>query len=195
LKIAREFSESECLRLIKEDDSQAFDALFWQYSSLVYRFAYGYLKSQSEAEDIVQQCFLKMWEKRHQLREDVPLKSYLFTTAHHAILNQLRHSQYQRIYQEYLLRAGTKVTGNEVEFSELETLYLAALDQLPPKRRQIFELSRQQGLSYPEIAQELNISVKTVEAQMTQALKFLREYFQQNGTTLVVVPLLFFLRK
>ena len=79
--------------------------------------------------------------------------------------------------------------GNEAEFSELETLYRTALEQLPPKRREIFILSRQQGLSYPEIAQQLNLSVKTVEAQMTHALMFLRDYFQTHGESIVVLAL------
>ncbi|SNR58538.1 MULTISPECIES: RNA polymerase sigma-70 factor [Hymenobacter] len=194
MQVARDHSsELDWLHRLKQDDSRAFDALFRQYSSRVYRFAYGYLKSGPEAEEIVQECFLKIWEKRYDLREDVPLKGYLFTVAHHAILNQLRHARHQLVYQEYAMLAGRPTaqgTETDVAFAELETLYLSALDKLPPKRRHIFTLSRQQGLSYAEIAQELNISVKTVETQMAQALHFLRQYFQTHGTLLVVVPLL-----
>ena len=90
MEIAREFSESDYLRRLKQDDERAFDALFRHYSALVYRFAFGYLKSRPAAEEIVQECFIKIWEKRAQLRDDVPLKGYLFTTAHHAVLNDLR---------------------------------------------------------------------------------------------------------
>lgn len=194
MKVVRDSSsELDWLSRLKHDDSRAFDALFRQYSSRVYRFAYGYLKSGPEAEEIVQECFLKIWEKRHEIREDVPLKGYLFTVAHHAILNQLRHTRHHQVYQEYAQLTGapnTLGTETDVAFAELETLYLAALDKLPPKRRHIFTLSRQQGLSYAEIAQELNISVKTVETQMAQALHFLRQYFQTNGTVLALVPLL-----
>ncbi|UOQ77505.1 RNA polymerase sigma-70 factor [Hymenobacter sp. 5516J-16] len=186
-------SELAWLRRLRHDDQRAFDALFQQYSARVYRFAYSYLKARPAAEEIVQDCFLKIWERRHELRDDVPLKGYLFTVAHHAILNQLRQNRYHLAYQDYALLAGypsTPGTDTDVAFAELEMLYLAALDKLPPKRRRIFTLSRQQGLSYAEIAQELGISVKTVETQMAQALHFLRQYFQAHGTALVVIPLL-----
>lgn len=186
----REFSELDCLRRLKQDDEQAFDALFQHYSALVYRFAYGYLKARPDAEEIVQECFLKIWEKRQQLHDDAPLKAYLFTTAHHAILNQLRRQQQSQRYQAHSATREPELVSNEVEFTELETLYQTALAQLPPKRREIFILSRQQGLSYPEIAQQLNLSVKTVEAQMTHALKFLRGYFQAHGESIFVLALL-----
>jgi RNA polymerase sigma-70 factor (ECF subfamily) len=189
VKITRDFSELDCLHRLKQDDEQAFDALFGHYSALVYRFAYGYLKARTEAEEIVQECFLKIWERRQQLRDDMPLKAYLFTTAHHAILNQLRQKQQHQRFQAYSAHTEPGQVGNEADYAALETLYQAALEQLPPKRREIFMLSRQQGLSYPEIAAQLNLSVKTVEAQMTQALKFLRGYFQAHGESIIALAL------
>lgn len=190
MEIARDFSETDCIRQLKLDDERAFDALFRHYSALVYRFAYSYLKSRVEAEEIVQDCFLKIWERRHQLREDTPLKGYLFTTAHHTILNQLRRSQHHLRFQNHTAHLVPGVATNDAEYSEMEALYQAALEKLPPKRREIFILSRQQGLTYPEIAQQLNLSVKTVEAQIMQALKFLRTYFRANGSE--ILGLLFF---
>jgi RNA polymerase sigma-70 factor (ECF subfamily) len=189
VKIAREFSELDCLRRLKQDDEQAFDALFGHYSALVYRFAYGYLKARTDAEEIVQECFLKIWERRQQLRDDMPLKAYLFTTAHNAILNLLRRRQQHLRFQAYTSSFEPGQVENEADYTALETLYQAALEQLPPKRREIFMLSRQQGLSYPEIAAQLNLSVKTVEAQMTQALKFLRGYFQAHGESIIALVL------
>ena len=189
MEIARDFSESDCLRQLKLNDEQAFDALFRHYSALVYRFSYSYLKSRVEAEEIVQDCFLKIWEKRQQLREDVPLKGYLFTTAHHAILNQIRRSQHHMRFQTHIATLNPDVATNDAEYSEIESLYQSALEKLPPKRRQIFILSRQQGLSYPQIAKELNLSVKTVEGQIMHALKFLRTYFRANGSEILGVIL------
>lgn len=190
MKIARDFSESECLRQLKLGDEQAFDALFRHYSALVYRFSYSYLKSRVEAEEIVQDCFLKIWEKRHELREDLSLKGYLFTTAHHAVLNLLRRSKHQVRFQAHLAALRPVVATNGAEYSEIEALYQAALEKLPPKRRQIFVLSRQQGLSYAEIAQQLDLSAKTVEAQISQALKFLRLYFRAHGSEVLVLLVL-----
>ena len=190
MEIARDFSESECLCQLKLGDEQAFDALFRHYSALVYRFSYSYLKSRVEAEEIVQDCFLKIWERRHELREDISLKGYLFTTAHHAVLNLLRRSKHQLRFQTHLAALRPVTATNGAEYSEIEALYQAALEKLPPKRRQIFVLSRQQGLSYSEIAQQLNLSAKTVEAQITQALKFLRLYFWAHGSEVLVLLVL-----
>jgi RNA polymerase sigma-70 factor (ECF subfamily) len=178
----RDFAESDYLRRLKQDDERAFDALFRHYSALVYRFAYSYLKSRPAAEEIVQECFIKIWEKRAQLRDDVPLKGYLFTTAHHAVLNELRRDQHHlRLHGQVAAAAGPASVANEVEYQEMEALYQAALEQLPPKQREAFLLSRQQGLSYPEIAERQGVSVKTVEAHMMQALKTMRSYFRLHG--------------
>lgn len=182
MEIARDFSESDYLRRLKQDDERAFDALFRHYSALVYRFAYSYLKSRPAAEEIVQECFIKIWEKRAQLRDDVPLKGYLFTTAHHAVLNELRRDQHHlRLHGQAAAAAGPASVANEAEYQEMEALYQTALQRLPPKQREVFELSRQQGLSYPEIAARQGVSVKTVEAHIMQALKTLRTYFRLHG--------------
>jgi len=182
VELARDFAESDYLRRLKQDDERAFDALFRHYSALVYRFAYSYLKSRPAAEEIVQECFIKIWEKRAQLRDDLPLKGYLFTTAHHAVLNELRRDQHHlRLHGQVAAAAGPASVPNEVEYQEMEALYQAALEQLPPKQREAFLLSRQQGLSYPEIAERQGVSVKTVEAHMLQALKTLRSYFRLHG--------------
>ena len=190
MHIVRDFSELDCLRRLRLNDEQAFDALFRHYGPLVYRFAYGYLKAQPEAEEIVQDCFLKVWEKRATLLDDVPLRGYLFTLAHHAILNQLRQQRHQQRFRAYSAALAPAHAANGASFAELESVYRNALDQLPPKRRQIFELSRRQGLSYPEIARQLNLSVKTVEAQMSHALRFMRGYFQAHGEGAVCLALL-----
>ena len=178
------FPEPEYLRRLKEDDERAFDALFRHYSALVYRFAYGYLKSRPAAEEIVQECFIKIWERREQLRDDVPLKGYLFTTAHHAILNELRRDQHHLRLAGQVVATGPTSVANEAEYQEMEALYLAALNKLPPKQREAFLLSRQQGLSYPEIAERQGVSVKTVEAHIMQALKTLRTFFRLHGGVL-----------
>jgi RNA polymerase sigma-70 factor (family 1) len=182
VEIVRDFSESDLLRRLKQDDERAFDALFRHYSALVYRFAFSYLKSRPAAEEIVQECFIKIWEKRGQLRDDVPLKGYLFTTAHHAVLNELRRDQHHlRLHGQVAAAAGPASVANEAEYQEMEALYQAALDRLPPKQREVFVLSRQLGLSYPEIAARQGVSVKTVEAHIMQALKTMRSYFRLHG--------------
>jgi RNA polymerase sigma-70 factor (ECF subfamily) len=191
VRVSREFSDAACLARLRENQPQAFNELFTLYAPRLCRFAYGYLKSQADAEEVVQQCFLKVWERRHEFDEGIVFKTYLHTCAYHAVLKQL---QFQRSWifedcQEALLIAEDS-PAQPLEYSELEALYESALAQLPPKRRQVFVLSRQSGLSYAGIAKELNISVKSVETQMTYALKFLRVYFRAHGTILSLALLL-----
>ncbi|WP_165699432.1 RNA polymerase sigma-70 factor [Hymenobacter jejuensis] len=191
LKVAREFSDSDCLARLRAGDDQAFDLLFQQFAPGLCRFAFQHLKSHAEAEEIVQECFLKLWQRRHQLEENTIFKGYLYQAAYHGILNQLRRQQYwafEDIAPNTLFAEASTI--DSIEYQELEKLYKAALEQLPPKRRQIFTLSRQEGLSYTKIAQTLNISVKSVETQMAHALKFLRSYFRSHGTILTMVLML-----
>ncbi len=196
MKVVRDPEPDELtwLRLLKQGDVRSFDALFRHYSSRLYRFAYTYLRDRAEAEEIVQDCFLKIWEKRADLRVDVSLKGYLFTIAHNAILNQLRQQRRHQLYEHGVRQADPSeaVPGSAVEYAELEQFYLAALEKLPPKRRQVFVMSRQQGLSYAEIARELNLSVKTVETQIAQALKFLDSYMRLHGVRLAWPLLMLF---
>ena len=192
---AHEPDELAWLRLLKQGDVRGFDALFGHYSARVYRFAYTYLRDRAAAEEIVQDCLLKIWEKRAGLRDDTPLKGYLFTIAHNLILNQLRQQRRHQLYEHGVRAADPTeaVAGNAVEYAELEVCYQAALEKLPPKRRQVFVMSRQQGLSYAEIAREMNLSVKTVETQISQALKFLDSYLRLHGVRLAWPLLLSFL--
>ncbi len=191
MRVSREFSDAACLARLRENQPQAFNELFTLYAPRLCRFAYGYLKSQADAEEVVQDCFLKVWARRHEFDEGIVFKTYLYTCAYHAVLKQL---QAQRAWvfedcQEALLITEDS-PAQPLEYAELEALYQAALAQLPPKRRQVFVLSRQAGLSYAGIAKELNISVKSVETQMTHALKFLRTYFRAHGILLSVALLL-----
>ena len=170
-----------------EDKSELFRLLFKQHASGIYRLAYAQLRLRVDAQEIVQECFLKLWEKRHEVNPDpTSTKGYLYTSAYHAILNQVRR-RHTWVYHDYPenLPAEREPQTFELEYQELSVLYTNALAQLPTKRRQIFAMSLQQGLSNLSIAQELDISIKTVEAQITHALKFLRTYFRAHGTTLV----------
>jgi len=140
----------------------------------------------------VQECFLKFWGQHRELGNDLAAaKGYLYTSVYRAILNQLRR-QHCWVYQECTEDILTEFEpqSTELEYEELEHLYKVALEQLSPKRRQVFLMSRQQGLSYATIAEELNVSVKAVEEHMRLALKFLRVYFRAHGITLSLLFLL-----
>jgi RNA polymerase sigma-70 factor (family 1) len=173
------------------DSCQLFKHLFQLHASGIYRLAYNHLHSRAEAQEIVQDCFLKFWEKRQEVSADAAaIKGYLYTSAYHAILNQARR-QHNWVYQDYPphLTVEQEPPTAELEYQQLASCYTQAVARLPTKRREIFAMSRQQGLSNATIAQKLNISIKTVEAQITQSLKFLRTCFQAHGAVVALVLL------
>jgi RNA polymerase sigma-70 factor (family 1) len=172
-----------------EDDYQLFKLLFGQHASGIYRLAYSQLHSHVGAQEIVQECFMKFWEKRQAVGADPSAKrGYLYTSAQHAVLNQLRRT-HQWAYEDYPDNLALKMAAQtaEIEYEELQDIYSKALAHLPSKRQLIFKMSRQQGMSNARIAQELNISIKTVEAQITHALKFMRHYFTIRGVVLSIL--------
>ncbi|GAJ09662.1 unnamed protein product, partial [marine sediment metagenome] len=174
-------------------DIASFDKLFTKYSEKLYLFAVGYLKKQEDAEGLVQEVFIKVWEKRLELREDLSFKSFLFTIAYNAIVDHFRKWSKEEECLEHF-RKTLDLYHNEpekkVEYSDLEELALKTIEKLPPKRKLIYQLSRQEELTNKEIAERLKISIKTVEYHMSLALKFLKE---QLGKKLLPSLLFFFL--
>lgn len=169
-------------RIQFHDDQQAFKALYQQQVFRLYQFAFAFLKQRQLAEEIVNDVFLKLWEKRHQLNQISELKVYLYVAVKNASLNQLRKAT---IFTETDLDS-LHVTHFRLEpdtaqrllAHELQQAIAAAIQQLPPKCKLIFKLVKQDELSYKEVAGILGISVKTVDAQLTIAMKKLATHLQ-----------------
>lgn len=172
---------------IKEGDRKAFDLLFKNYAQNIYRFSYSYLKSKEDAEEIVQEVFIKLWDKRSTLRIDLQISSFLFTIAYNSILNQIRKNK-NRVKAIAAKKAEQPAHHLHVEeelvFNEYQQHAQVAISSLPPQRKKIFMLSRENHLSYIEIARELNISPRTVEVHISQALKDIKKHLVRVGITL-----------
>ena len=134
--------------------------LYKQYWEKVYHFCGLYLNNRDVAEDVVQEVFIKVWESREFIREDDNFKGLLFVITRNLIFNQHRKNVNEDFYKMTVLSA-------------METSY--EIEELPERRRVIFNLSRKEHKSYKEIAFQLNISEKTVENQISEALKFLKK--------------------
>ena len=170
--------DKEYVECLKKDDFIAFDALFHKYSASLYAFALSITRDSFAAEEVTQLVFLKVWEKREQIKEHLSFKSFLFSVAYHETISWLRKEKSERMrIDEFVKIAGfeTNETEQVVEFHNIEGLANQLIQEMPEKRKEIFKLSREQGFSNKEIAGKLGISIKTVENQMTSALKYLRE--------------------
>jgi len=157
------------------DERQLFEEAFRKYFPGLLHFAMKYLPDTDDAREVVHQVFINLWERRLEIDFARPLKSYLFTSVYNRSLNVIRDRK--KMAGEESLPEGADEYGvaGQIEAMELEKRIGEAIATLPEKCREVFELSRFGGLKYSEIAEQLNISVKTVENQMNKALKTLRE--------------------
>lgn len=174
----RLMGDKEYVECLKKDDFSAFDALFHKYSTSLYAFALSITRDSFAAEEVTQLVFLKVWEKREQINEHLSFKSFLFSVAYHETISWLRKEKSEKTrIGEFVLISGfqSNETEQAVEFRNIEGLANQLIQEMPEKRKEIFKLSREQGFSNREIAEKLGISIKTVENQMTSALKYLRE--------------------
>ena len=155
-------------------DNRAFEELFRKYFSSLMAFSRRILGDEDDAREVVHQVFINLWEKRSEIDLSTSLKSYLFTSVNNRSLNVIRDRK-KFSSEEVPERAGEWDVSAQIEAMELEEKIRGAIDALPERCREIFELNRFDGLTYNEIASQLDISVKTVENQMSKALKILRE--------------------
>ena len=183
--------ETNMVRSLSKGNIVAFNTLYNEYSNRLYRFAFGYLKSQQEAEEIVQEVFFKIWESRSKLKADLSFKSFLFTIAFNIIKKHFRTKEQVSKYFTSLSNADIDVvTSEKITYNSLHQFISELVNRLPERRKAIFIKSRFEGLSIKEIAAEMNISHKTVENQLTEALKFIRTNINRES---LAVFLFFFL--
>jgi len=168
--------ESELLARLRQGDDDAFESIFREHYSWLVLSAARLLGDRSLAEEVVQDVMLELWRRRAELALTGPLRAYLHQSTRNRALNHLRHGRTVRQSEPYV-RPPTAAprTDARVTSRELQAVVAEAMAELSPPQREVFEMSRRDGLTYPEIANALNISVKTVEARMGRALRHLRE--------------------
>ena len=162
---------------VKSDDLSAYEVIFKKYIKELYRFAFSYVRDAQVAEEMAQEVFLYVWEKRRQIEIQTTLKTYLYSAIKNKCLNYIKLELPKRQSMSDLSEVMLSInpgTKDEGESEQLKKSIQKAINALPRKCRRIFMLSRNAGMTYEEIAEELNLSKKTVENQMGIALKKLR---------------------
>jgi len=158
---------------------EVFEKTFTDWYEGLYGYAFSMLKDQDTAAEVVQNVFCKIWEKRDGLYVHTSARAYLYGAVYHECINWMRQEKKSKDYRKQVLQGGQWTEGTpasgKVEMDELEKKIQQAMDMLPEQCRAIFLLSRFGNLKYREIAEQLGIAVKTVEAQVSKALKFLRQ--------------------
>jgi len=193
-RMTEKYDDQRLVQLLQKGNVAAFDSLFEGYSQKLFGFALKYFKNESDAEELVQEVFVKVWENRQTLKSELSFKSYLFTIA----LNRIRkHFNKKAVSLRYL-----ESLQNEPEFAENHAIHEdnyestlqqinLIIEQMPPRRREIFMKSKLEGKSSKEIAAELNISAGTVDNQVSEALRFIRSRLSTENFGLLLFAGLF----
>lgn len=184
-------TEKELVKKLKDGDSFAFEVLFYKYRNKIKGFALKIVPAQIDQEEIVQEVFVRVWLKKDAIDPEKDFQSYLFSIAKHLVLDHLKSAVNRKLYfvgehfqQDLLEEDGLEASISEETEEKLQRL----INEIPERRREIFRLSRFEGLSYKQIAERLNISENTVDSQIRNALAFLRKEFRK----FVVLAFLYF---
>ncbi len=185
--------ESKLVKNLSRGNILAFNTLFRDYSSRLYHFVYGYLKSDVESEEVVQEVFTIVWEKRRRLKEGLSFKSYLFTIAYNIIKKHFRKRSYLiEYFNTAIIEDDLDIdTLQEIDYVSLQGYITDLIEKLPARRKEIFIKSRIDGLSINEIADSMNISHKTVENQISTALKYIRNCLKKEKLLVILFFALF----
>lgn len=166
---------------IKDGDRKAFEKLFRKHYEGMHRFIWGYVQSSAVAEELAQDVFLGLWEKREQIVIQKSVKAYLFRAARNKSIDWLRHKKIELNWEEEKKASRQSNQGvdlnKQLHNKQMLVKVKQAIENMPNRRRQVFILSRYEGFTYTEIAETLEISVSTVETHMSRALDTLRERF------------------
>ncbi|MFD0761319.1 RNA polymerase sigma factor [Lutibacter aestuarii] len=184
------------VKQLSRGDQKAFESLYNKYRDDIYAFSYSLLKSKHNAEEILQDVYLQIWQNKHKLNPKLSFKSFIFTCARNASLNFLKRAINEKSLKESIFYKTSNLSNNILDKllnDEYEVLRLKAIKELPPKRKIIFLMSREEGKSYEEISAELNISISTVKNQMSKALDSIRDFLQLN-TDLTFFIILYFIK-
>jgi RNA polymerase sigma-70 factor (ECF subfamily) len=187
-----EENESQLVKSLANGNLLAFNTLFKRYGPRLYRFAISYLKSAHDAEELVQEVFTVVWEKRSALKEELSFRSYLFTIAFNLIRKHFRTKKYLSEYLSSGLQEDLDMqTTEKISYDSLHQFLTQLVDKLPVRRKEIFIKSRFEGYSISEISEQMKISHKTVENQLSDALKFIRASLQKEDIALMLFLIMF----
>jgi len=183
--------DKQVVEQIKEGSKEAFHLLFDEFGPKIHAFALSYLKNESDAEELLQDVFLKLWEVRESLDSSKNLKSFLFKICINLIYDFIRRKNIEQAYLDYSGRNNPSIGNNtwhEVIYNDMFSNLQQLIATMPEQRQRIFRLSKEDGLSNEEIAQKLNLSRRTVENQLYRAVSFLKDKINRGS----IPALLFF---
>lgn len=196
LDTASSYDEQLLLQNISRGDEASFNIIFSQYRDRLFAYLFTVTKSKETAEEIVLDVFMKLWLGREIVTEIQNLQSFLYRVAHNKAIDFLRSAQRNPVQQNELWdaiqsSAGEASSDHLLHRHNAEAALNDAMEQLSPMRQKVFQLSREEGMSYDEIADHLNLSRNTVRNHVAASLEFIRKYLQSQGYDIAVMAFAF----
>lgn len=181
--------DKEVIHQFRSGNEDAFEQIFHAYYKALVHYAKTILKDMDDSEDIVQQVFVSVWEKRLKIEIHTSLRALLYKSVHNACLNKIKQQQVRSGYAKEVIQLHNEqgITQDSIQQKELQHKIEAAMDMMPEQCAKIFKMSRFEQMKYQEIAEALNLSVKTIENQMGKALKIMREQLKEYLPLLIMI--------
>jgi RNA polymerase sigma-70 factor (ECF subfamily) len=191
------YDDAELADLLRSGDQLAYTEIYRRYWRLLYGHIYKMLQDEEESKDLLQELFSNLWTRAEKIPEQQNLGGYLYVSARHLVLNNIRQRKFRTEYLNSLSEFATEASDVTLHYLEERDL-LAAIEReieaLPPRMRQVFEMSRKQHLSHREIAESLGTSEETVKKQIHKSLKTLRTNLKDKGGAATMLILATFLK-
>jgi RNA polymerase sigma-70 factor, ECF subfamily len=177
--------DEDLLAMLEQDSTIAFEELYVRYKGKLKTFCVFILKSETVAQDMVQEIFIKIWLNRKELNTGQSFSHYVYTLAKNQSLNELRSAKRKDLLENILLlqqeEQSTTSADTQLIFDEYQKMLEEAIAKLPDQKRRIFQMSRQEGLSHKEIAEQMGLSPHTIQTHVSDSLRFIKEYFLQHA--------------
>ncbi|WP_168202444.1 RNA polymerase sigma-70 factor [Pedobacter sp. KBS0701] len=181
------------LEKFRESDTKAYDALFFRYFRKIYAFAKSSLGDDEMAKELAMDVMIRFWQRKGEIMIQTDLNAYLYQSVRNALYNHWKRKiivtesidQLEEATQPFLFS-----TDHSLAHKELQQVYQEKLSKLSPQRREVFRMSREQDMSYAEIARQLNLSVHTVRNHISASIQYFREHLNEFATLLLVISFL-----
>lgn len=176
--------EEFTIKSFVKGDMRSFDAIYFVFSPKLQKFVHSLVKTDNDTEEIVQDVFVKVWESREKLKNYSSFESYLFSIAYNTTITLLRKRAKETQYVEYVksvqIEFDDPVTAEEADWEDIDEKLNLLIEKMPPRQKEVFKMKHIQGFSYKEIAENLGLSINTIENHMVKAHKFLKENLGKN---------------
>jgi len=185
-------NEEEILLQLKQGDAHAFDLIYKHYSFKIYRNILRLVKQEEVAEEILQDVFMRVWEKRESLSVETSFKSYLFRVGHNLVMDLFRRAAFDRDLLSHIVSISTELyhpTDELMDLKDTQVLLNEAIEALPPQRKKIYLLCKIEGKSYQEVSELLNVSTSTISDHIVKATKTVREHLSDKDYTVLMATI------